>query len=92
MKRSTRSLATQFCVAAVMVWFLSILLIIVGNAQTGTSRITGSVVDPNGAVLPGAKVTAKNEATGVTYITQTSSAGAYSFDSLPVGNLEGLNE
>lgn len=57
-------------------------------AQTGTSRITGTVTDPQGAVLPGAKVTAKNEATGVTYSAQTSSAGAYSFESLPVGNYE----
>lgn len=57
-------------------------------AQTGTSRITGTVTDPQGSVMPGAKVTAKNEATGVSYTAQTSSAGTYSFDSLPVGNYE----
>ncbi len=57
-------------------------------AQTGTSRITGTVTDQAGAVLPGAKVTARNEATGVTYNTQTNSAGTYSFDSIPVGNYE----
>ena len=39
-------------------------------AQTGTSNITGSVRDVNGAVVPGATVTAKNDATGVTS-TQT---------------------
>jgi hypothetical protein len=58
------------------------------QAQTGTSRITGTVTDPSGAVLPGAKVTAKNEATGVTYTAQTSGAGTYSFESLPVGSYE----
>lgn len=64
------------------------LLMIGAMAQTGTSRITGTVTDPQGAVLPGAKVTAKNEATGVTYTAQASSAGNYSFDSLPVGTYE----
>ncbi|NOT59141.1 MAG: carboxypeptidase regulatory-like domain-containing protein, partial [Acidobacteria bacterium] len=57
-------------------------------AQTGTSRITGTVTDPQSAVLPGAKVIARNEATGVTYSAQTNSAGNYSFESLPVGNYE----
>ena len=41
------------------------LLIVVGLsaaiAQTGSSNITGSVRDVNGAVVPGATVTAKNE-------------------------------
>lgn len=67
--------------------FMSLLLIST-MAQTGTSRITGTVTDPQGAVLPGARVTAKNEATGVTYTSQTSSAGNYSFESLPVGTYE----
>lgn len=64
------------------------ILVSIVPAQTGTSRITGTVTDPAGAVLPNAKVTAKNEATGVSYSAQTSSAGTYSFDSVPVGNYE----
>ncbi|MGC8794603.1 MAG: TonB-dependent receptor domain-containing protein, partial [Bryobacteraceae bacterium] len=51
----------------------------------GTSRITGSVTDPSGAVIPGAKVVARNEATGVSYETATSSAGTYVLDALPPG-------
>src|SRR5713101_4571837 len=54
-------------------------------AQTGTSSITGSVRDTNGAVVPGATVTAKNEATGVTSTQTTTDSGLYSFSSLPVG-------
>jgi len=54
-------------------------------AQTGTSNITGSVRDTAGAVVPGATVTAKNEATGVTSTQTTNEAGLYSFASLPVG-------
>lgn len=64
------------------------VLAFIAFAQTGTSRITGTVTDPTGAVLPSARVTAKNEATGVTYSSLTSSAGTYSFESLPVGNYE----
>src|SRR5262245_1488911 len=55
-------------------------------AQTGTSSITGTIIDTSGAVVPGATVTAKNEATGVTYTQTTTDSGLYSFSSLPVGN------
>src|SRR2546427_3823087 len=55
-------------------------------AQTATSRITGTVSDATGALVPGAMVTAKNEATGVTYTQTTTEAGLYAFPSLPVGN------
>jgi hypothetical protein len=54
-------------------------------AQTATSRITGSVTDATGALVPGAMVTANNEATGVTYTQTTTEAGLYGFPSLPVG-------
>lgn len=55
------------------------------QAQTSTSRITGTVTDQTGAVLPGAIVTAKNEATGVQYTMTTTSAGTYALEALPVG-------
>src|SRR5260370_5074967 len=55
-------------------------------AQTGTSNINGSLRDVNGAVVSGATVTAKNEATGVTNTQTTTDSGLYSFASLPVGN------
>src|SRR6266481_5930054 len=55
-------------------------------AQTGTSNITGTVRDTNGSVVPGATVTARNEATGVTSTQTTTESGLYSFASLPVGN------
>ena len=55
-------------------------------AQTGTSNISGTIKDSGGAVVPGATVTAKNEATGVTYTQTTTDSGLYSFSSLPVGD------
>src|SRR5262249_37109629 len=64
---------------------LSLALAICAWAQTANSRISGTVADATGAVVSGARVTAKNEATGVTYTQATTSAGLYAFPSLPVG-------
>ena len=55
-------------------------------AQGTGGRILGRVADPTGAVLGGVKVTAVNEATGVTRDAQTSDSGDYSFPDLPVGS------
>jgi hypothetical protein len=64
---------------------LVISLCAMTEAQTSTSRIIGTVTDSAGAIIPGAKVTAKNEATGVTYTQPSTGAGLYGFPSLPVG-------
>src|ERR1044071_9712897 len=68
---------------------LAVVLLFVSGlaafAQTGTSNITGTVRDTNGAVVPGATVTAKNEATGVASTQTTTDAGLFAFSSLPVG-------
>lgn len=52
-------------------------------AQSGTSRISGSVTDQTGAAVPGATVTIKNPATGYTRTSTTSSDGKYSFPGIP---------
>jgi carboxypeptidase family protein/TonB-dependent receptor-like protein len=54
-------------------------------AQTSTSEISGTIRDATGAVIPGALVTATNEATGITYRQSTTAAGLYAFPSLPAG-------
>lgn len=64
---------------------LSLALAVCAWAQTNTSRISGTVTDSSGAVIAGAKVTAKNDATGVAQTQTTTEAGLYSFPSLPVG-------
>ena len=50
-----------------------------------TASVSGTVTDDTGAAVPGAKVVAKNQATGVESATQTDTAGAYLFPSLPIG-------
>src|SRR5437667_4242145 len=54
-------------------------------AQVNTSSITGIVTDQSGAVVPNAKVEAKNDDTGVVFEQNTSSAGTYAFPSLTPG-------
>src|SRR5437762_4808826 len=54
------------------------------TAQTFRGGINGNVTDQTGAVLPGADVKATNDATGLSYSTTTSSAGAFTFADLPL--------
>jgi carboxypeptidase family protein len=66
--------------------FLAFLVSMPAYAQKITGTIRGTVTDPTGAVIPGAKVTVKNEDTGLTRSGSTTSAGIYSFAELPVGS------
>src|SRR6266702_4300627 len=50
------------------------------------ASIQGTVMDPNGAAVVGAKVTVANEATRVTRDTVTSDQGFYRINELPPGN------
>ena len=61
------------------------LLVAIAAAQGGTSRLSGTVTDSTGATLGGAKVSATNEATGVTETQITTSGGVYSFASILPG-------
>jgi len=58
------------------------------SAQTFRGTILGTVTDPSGAVVAGAKVTVKNTGTGLERSTQTSSDGSYSLPELPIGTYD----
>lgn len=68
--------------------FLSLLFLlaiaITGYAQT-TATIVGTVQDPTGAVVPDAKVTAVNQATGLERMVATDEGGNYISTALPIG-------
>jgi hypothetical protein len=55
------------------------------SAQSFRGSIRGQVVDPNGNVIAGAKVSAKNSGTGVVRETATGEDGAYVLAELPAG-------
>jgi len=66
---------------------LAVLMAALGSnifAQS-TASLNGTVTDATGAVVANAKVVATNQATGVESATQTDTAGAYLYSSLPIG-------
>lgn len=76
----------QFCTIAFLFCCLPLTL---ANAQSAASaQISGTVVDPQGAVVPGAKVTATNQATGVQRSVNTTSTGNYVIPNLQPGKYD----
>jgi len=64
---------------------LIVMTVCVARAQGTASRVTGTVLDPNGAAVPGATVTLTNESTRNSFTTETSGTGTYVFDAVQVG-------
>src|SRR5438876_3076322 len=56
--------------------------------QDITAAITGTVMDPSGAALAGATVTAKETDRGTIWTAQTNDAGIYSLLRIPIGTYE----
>src|SRR3989442_15982710 len=57
-------------------------------AQQPTGGIEGTVSDPQGAVVPGAMVTAREVATNLTRSVKSGDDGHYRISQLPPGNYE----
>jgi Carboxypeptidase regulatory-like domain len=55
------------------------------GAQDIVGRISGTVTDPQGAVVPGANITITNEETKIPRTLTTNGSGDYVADDLPVG-------
>src|SRR5512140_3042103 len=68
---------------------LSLLLVLFAAfaclGQGTTSRVVGTVSDPSGAVIPGAKVTLTNEGTSVSFNTTTTQTGNFVFEAVQIG-------
>src|SRR5215472_2394387 len=67
---------------------MSLALLLAGPAAYGqviSASVNGAVLDPGGAVVPNAKIRAKNTATNLEVTTQTDGDGRYTFPSLPPG-------
>ena len=57
-------------------------------AQMNQGAIAGTIVDPSGAMVSGAKLNARGEQTGTTYETQSSSGGTYRFPNVNIGTYD----
>jgi hypothetical protein len=71
----------QFCLAVFAVLALSFSAF----AQVQNGQFNGTVIDPTGAAVANAKVTATNPATNLSVSVTTNSNGNYSLKELPVG-------
>ena len=71
--------------AIVMIFSVSAIF---AQAQVSTADLNGTVVDPNGAVVAGATVTARSTSTGITRTVTASDSGEYSLIGLPPGDYE----
>src|SRR5262249_48620731 len=56
------------------------------DAQTNLGRISGTVNDSKGSVIPGATVMVANEATGITRTVTTDESGFYLVTNLAIGD------
>jgi hypothetical protein len=56
------------------------------NAQSDTGSVSGRVLDPAGAIMPGAKITLRNVDTGITTMTTANSEGIYRFSLVRPGS------
>jgi carboxypeptidase family protein len=63
----------------------ALLFSILSFAQSDLSTITGVIKDPSGSSVPNAKVTVRNEATGVERSTTSADSGTFSITNLPSG-------
>ena len=72
-----RNLATAF-----------LLLCCALSAQSPQATISGSIRDPQGAVVIGAEVSAKSIGTDATTAATTNEAGFYSLRNLPIGEYQ----
>jgi len=67
--------------------FLIVLVLAsVGFAQVDRATLVGTVTDPSGAVVPGAKVVVTAPDTGLRREMQSGASGNFSFAGLPIGN------
>ena len=55
------------------------------QSEVGGASINGTVLDPSGASIGQAKVTAVNTSTGLSRVTETTEAGLFNFVRIPVG-------
>ncbi|HEX8249972.1 MAG TPA: TonB-dependent receptor, partial [Pyrinomonadaceae bacterium] len=58
------------------------------QAQASSADLSGTVTDPSGAVVPGATVTARDTATGITRTATSDESGEYKFIGLPPSDYE----
>ena len=74
-----------------LTWKLAVVCVAcacVALSQTSRGTVTGTVLDPSGAVIAAARVTLTGVETGVRLSTDSNQAGVYRFDAVDLGVYE----
>ncbi len=79
MKMKLRDFLALVAVTLALVWCIPSM------GQVIKGSISGTVIDPQGAVVSGAQVKAKNEQTGGVFTTTSDNSGNFRLNLLPVG-------
>jgi hypothetical protein len=79
------SMHKRLCAFVVQIVVIAFTLEILGEAQTTSGLITGTITDQSGAVLPGAHLVLTNQATGAQRNSVTDSNGHYIIPELQPG-------
>ena len=74
--------------SALLRTFLLVALAAPAWPQVDTATITGLVTDPSGAAIVGAKITARNVATGLDYRADANEAGVFVITAMPIGRYD----
>lgn len=75
------------CVFSAVV-MLAFAVAAMAQAQATSADLSGTVVDPNNAVVAGATVTARNSSIGISRTITSNADGSYQFIGLPPGDYE----
>jgi len=66
------------------IFFLFLFLAVIpGFGQSANTSLRGTVKDPTGAVIPGAKINLVDNGTGLTFSAESNAAGEYQFAQIP---------
>jgi hypothetical protein len=82
--KKRRALSAMVALAAIF----SLAAPVLPQADVSTATLKGMITDPNGAVVAGASVTAKNLATGITRTAKSNEEGGYQIPLLQPGQYE----
>jgi len=85
-QRSKCALEAGGLIASLCCFILLLSAVMFG--QTNQGSIAGNVVDPSGALVPNAKLTATNRSTGSVYETVSSTSGSYRFPNVSIGTYD----
>ncbi len=75
----------QWLITISLLFALSLLSLKIASSQSQAGTVNGTVRDPNGAVVAGAQVTVRNEATGETRDAITDGQGRFKIEGLASG-------